>query len=320
MSIYVILLLEGENMSSRMDRYEEIKNKTGVKYSRSNKNKDLYENIGNNTKFTNFTDVSKVNAVSLDDARKNSKTREGYKTIKEYGDYKPELQKELEDFNYLYDREEKVYDINSVIKSAKENRKEKDALEEKRRLKNTNYNILASLDKNSLEEYRKEKQERNKPESNEELRELIDTIASKTLAGEITKEMGVDLLSDLMATSVNDKVEAQATSEESIVEEFKKEQKIEEEQKEEQEESEEKIDDKIIEEIKKEKDELEETTNDLLKDVDRSFYTKSMDLSDKDFVFDELDERKVPVIVKILLVIILLALIAVGTYFIVKKI
>ena len=320
-------------MSSRMDRYEEIKDKAGVKYSRSNKNKDLYENIGNNTKFTNFTDVSKVNAVSLDDARKNSKTREGYKTIKEYGNYKPELQKELDDFNYLYDREEKVYDINSVIKSAKENRKEKDALEEKRRLKNTNYNILASLDKKSLEEYRKEKQERNKPESNEELRELIDTIASKTLAGEITKEMGVDLLSDLMATSVNDKVEAQATSEESIVEEFKKEQKIEdkeiqeekdesieEEKKEEVKEKEEKIDDKVLEEIKKEKDELEETTNDLLKDVDRSFYTKSMDLSDKDFVFDELDERKVPVIVKILLVIILLALIAVGTYFIVKKI
>ena len=38
------------------------------------------------------------------------------------------------------------------------------------------------------------------------LKELINTIASKTLAGEISKETGVDLLSDLMATSAFDRI------------------------------------------------------------------------------------------------------------------
>ena len=39
----------------------------------------------------------------------------------------------------------KVYDINSVLEEARKNRKEKDELEEKRKLKNTSYNILADL-------------------------------------------------------------------------------------------------------------------------------------------------------------------------------
>ena len=133
-------------MRSRMERYE--KEEQGQTARRSNKNQELYENIGRNTKYTNFTDVTNANAFDLGTAQKNYRTREGYHQIKEYNDFVPEpkVKKELDEFNYLYqDHENKVYDINSVIAEAKKNRIKKDEMEAKRKLKNTNYNILASL-------------------------------------------------------------------------------------------------------------------------------------------------------------------------------
>ena len=201
-------------MRSRMERYE--KEEQGQTARRSNKNQELYENIGRNTKYTNFTDVTNANAFDLGTAQKNYRTREGYHQIKEYNDFVPEpkVKKELDEFNYLYqDHENKVYDINSVIREAKKNRIKKDEMEAKRKLKNTNYNILASLNPEELEKYRKEKVERTKPDE-EELRELIDTITSKTLAGEIDQQTSVDLLSDLMATNMMDRVEKPQKDEE----------------------------------------------------------------------------------------------------------
>ena len=189
-------------MRSRMDRYRELDNDT-ERTSRSRRNQELYQNIGTNAKYTNFTDVTNSNTTLIDRNRRDYSTREAYQKQKDYTSFenKPKVKKELDDFNHLYqDHENRVYDINSILEMAKENRKDKDSMEEKRKLKNTNYNILASLNPEELEKYRKEKQNRNKPDDNE-LRGLIDTITSKTLAGEISKETGVDLLSDLMATS-----------------------------------------------------------------------------------------------------------------------
>ena len=294
-------------MGSRMDRYKTSSDSYESVYSRSNKNRELYQNIGNNKRYTNFTDVSRIDAVSLDDAKRNYRTREGYKTIKEYGNTKPKLQQELEEFNYLYqDHENKVYDINSVIKSAKESRKEIDEKEAKRKLKNTNYNILASLNKEELEKYMQEKKDRAKS-GNGELRGLIDTITSKTLAGEISKETGVDLLSDLMATSAMDKVspadEIKNTKDE--VDKF----------------VDENMSKTSIQKVNAKKDEYKaDTTSDIMKDIDKSFYTKSMDLSDKDFDLGGVEEKKVPVVVKVLLILIILSLVAIGVFFIIKKI
>ena len=54
-----------------------------------------------------------------------------------------------------------------------------------------------------------------------------------------------------------------------------------------------------------------------MKDIDNDFYTRSMDLSDKDFELDdEFKEKKVPIIVKILLTIIILIVIAAIGYFV----
>lgn len=293
-------------MRSRMDRYRELDNDT-ERTSRSRRNQELYQNIGTNAKYTNFTDVTNSNTTLIDRNRRDYSTREDYQKRKEYTSFenKPKVKKELDDFNHLYqDHENRVYDINSILEMAKENRKDKDSMEEKRKLKNTNYNILASLNPEELEKYRKEKQNKNKPDDNE-LRGLIDTITSKTLAGEISKETGVDLLSDLMATSALDKVPAESDIKQ---DESNDKDSIE---------NKDILNKEDMVKVEEAKKDYKEPSSDIMRDIDKSFYTKSMDLSDKDFFTDEDDdnEKHIPVIVKVLLILILVALVAVGACF-----
>lgn len=306
-------------MRSRMERYERNAQEQTVR--RSNKNQELYENIGRNTKYTNFTDVTNANAFDLGTAQKNYRTREGYHQIKEYNDFVPEpkVKKELDEFNYLYqDHENKVYDINSVIAEAKKNRIKKDEMEAKRKLKNTNYNILASLNPEELEKYRKEKVERTKPDE-EELRELIDTITSKTLAGEIDQRTSVDLLSDLMATNMMDRVEKpQKDEEESPENEIENEPEDTEEIEEKLSLSKEILDKDQIDKVNKLKE--EKGSGSIMDESDTDFYTRSMDLSDKDFEMDdEFKEKKMPLAIKIILIILVIAVIAVAGYFIYRN-
>lgn len=304
-------------MPSRMDRYRQEDELDTER--RSRKNQELYENIGKNTKYTNFTDVTNANAFDIGDAKKKYQTREGYHKMKEYGEVisEPKVKRELDDFNYLYqDHENKIYDINSVIAEAKKNRVEKDALEEKRKLKNTNYNILASLNPEELEKYRKEKIERNRPDEGE-LRDLIDTITSKTLAGELDQKTSVDLLSDLMATSAIDRIEAPEKEEdikdtaelEKTLEDITEEEKLSL--------SKEILDKDQIDKVNK----LKGTEKgSIMDESDTDFYTRSMDLSDKDFDFDdEFQEKKMPIAIKIILILLVIAVLAVAGYFVYKN-
>lgn len=289
-------------MRSRMERYHNEENQDT--YSRSNKNQDLYENLGKNTRYTSFSDITSSNVFDIDEAKQNITTRQGYQQMKEYDDMiaPPKMKKELDEFNYLYqDRENRVYDINSALKEARENRIERDELEEKRKLKNTNYNILASLNKEELEKYRKEKVERTKPDE-EELQELINTITSKTLAGEIDKKASLDLLSDLMATDKDDEVEGQKPKEDDL------------------ELSKEILDKDQLDKVKEIKDNKEETDKkSIMENADEDFYTRSMDLSDKDFDLGDIGEKKMPVIIKILLFLIIVAVLAGVGFFVYKN-
>lgn len=297
-------------MASRMDRYrEEEMSKT---YSRSNRNKELYQNIGSNTRYTNLTDVTNANAIDLDNAKKNANTREGYHQMKEFGRNVevPKVKKELDDFNYLYQtRENRIYDINRVLEEARKNRTNDDEKEEKRKLKNNSYNIITSLNPEELEKYRQEKLNKVYRPEDEEIRELIHTITSKTLAGEIDQAATVDLLSDLMATNVLDKVPRQEELKDDKTKEDTKEL------------SKEVLNEEQLAEVKKLKEEIKEPNleeaSDKLKDADTDFYTRSMDLSDKDFEMDdEFKEKSLPVAVKVILIIVVLAAIAAAGYYI----
>lgn len=358
----------------RMDRY---KDETPDRPNRYEKNQELYQDIATNTKYTNITDVTNSNAFEINGSKNkgNYTSRESYQQMKKYKNVEPvpRIKKELDDFNYLYKIDDKkVYDINTVLEEARKNRQEKDKLEEKRKLKNTSYNILADLNIEELEKYKAEKIKKIMTPEEEEFRDLIDTIASKTLAGEIDKETSVNLLSDLMATSVMDKVEdanslgydnasyedkesnkeeteEQVSNEEqniddkeeldkvkNIIEEDKKiEEKldsykelkeqetekinsdsIEEQKKEEQNDNSMSLSEDTIKEIEKRKDEEPKT----LSEADKDFYTRSMDLSDEDFEMDnEFKEKSMPITLKILIAILVIALIAVAAYFIYKR-
>lgn len=311
----------------RMDRYKD--ESTEPKLTRSDQNKDLYESIGNNTRYTSFSDVTNANAIDIS-SKKNYNTREGYHQMKEYQEVvpTPRVKRELEEFKSLYrDKENRVYDINNVLEEARKNRTEKDELEEKRKLKNTSYNILSSLNTEELEKYRQERKEKQTHTSNGELRELIDTITSKTLAGDI--KAASSLLGDLMATNIMDKVDPSdefaendneeekiaIVKEESVsIEDIKKlaEKK---DKAARAEDDEEEI--KIVEVPAKKK---ENKVAEKLPSADTDFYTRSMDLSAEDFELDDdFKEKKLPVAVKILIFLIVIVIIAAVGYFIWKN-
>ncbi len=277
-----------------MDRY--MTDSSSTSSTRSSKNERLYSSLENNAQYTTITDVRNSNAIELTTAKKNYRTREGYHQIKEYGGFvePPKVQKELDDFNYLYsERKNKVYDINSVLEEAKKNRSEKDLQLEKRKLRNEQL----ILTKEEIEKYREEKKNETRPDQ-DKMKDLINTITSKTLSGELDQKTSVDLLSELMATTQLDKVEKNTQTSHDI------------------------LDKEDFQKVQEEKDNYQtDKVNSLLKNMDESFYTRSMDLSDKDFDMDDefFEKKKVPSLIKIFLVILLAILLAVLIYFIIHS-
>ena len=312
---------------SRMDRYNETSSSNHA--SRIDRNKNLYQDFSMNAIYTNITDVTNANAYEIDNNPNSYKTREAYQHLKEYQDIElPREKKELNDVKYLSGRQEnKIYDINSVLENARKNRSESDELDEKRKLKNRAYNILSGKNREELEKYREERKKRLLTPEEEEIRELIDTIASKTLAGEIDKATSVDLLSDLMATSVLDKVDASGEIETVTIT-----QEIDTDDEEEIEKTLEESN-KILEtaEIKdlmlngkQETPKQEENNSDIKQKIDivkdPDFYTRSMDLSDKDFdVSDDFKEDKVPLPLKILIFLLVIIIVGIVAYIIHQK-
>ena len=283
----------------RMDRYDNS-HKPGVR-SRTEKNHDLYTDLGNLEKYTMLTDVSKIEAVELDAAKKNYRTREGYHSLKDYDiniEEKPKERKELDEFNFLYNNEHKTYDINRVLEEAKELR-EKDNLERKRKLHNEKYNILESSEED-LEKFKEETKLRHKPiENEEELEELIHTITSKELREEIDKSESDDntntLLGDLMATNVNEEVLKPIAT---------------------------KIEDNKVEDNTKKIDKVKEKTMSLKDQIDKSFYTKSLDLSEEDFESDDevvVKPSKILGFLKVILSLILILAVGFGVYYVITN-
>ena len=283
----------------RMERYDNS-NRSTVR-SRTEKNQDLYNDLGRLEKYTTLTDVSKIEAVELNAAKKNYRTREGYHSLKDYDIdiEKPKERKELDEFNFLYKDEHKTYDINKVLEEAKELR-ERDSLEKKRKLHNEKYNILESSEED-LEKFKEETKLRHKPiENEEELEELIHTITSKELREEIDKRESESndtnsLLSDLMATNVNEEVLKPIAT---------------------------KIEDSKVEEDTKKLDKVKEKTMSLKDEIDKSFYTKSLDLSEEDFISDDEEEIKPSKFIgflKFLFSLILILAVGFGVYYVITN-
>ncbi len=318
----------------RMDRYKDT-DENLVNNSRMDKNQELYHNLSTNTIYTNITDVTNANAFEINNNQSKDAhtTREAYQQMQKYAvEPMPKNKKELEDYNYLSQRKEnKTYDINSFLEEARKNRPEKDELDEKRKLKNNAYNILSSKNKEKLEKYREEKKNRIRTPEEEEIHGIAEDLLEKTLAGELDKETTVDLLSDLMATNLLDTVSG-ITSDMEEVDEIKEitdtlpdglevnnEEKVKEDTK--------SLSTKTLESfnqvIEDTKDNVIEESGEItagLSKKDTDFYTRSMDLSDKDFDLKaDFEEGKLPVVVKILIAVLIIALLVVAGYFIYQK-
>lgn len=172
---------------SRMDRYE-----TSSVKERTEKNRKLYEMVTDID--VDYIDVN--NATVIDNNWDNNNlTRTEYQQRKEIDKLikkEPESEKII---SVTEKNDDRIYDINEILKLARENKLFSHD-DDKKRLINTEYNILTKLDISKIEE---------KDASKENLRELIDTIYgnSKTeTVKETKKEVPGGLLDDLVEETV----------------------------------------------------------------------------------------------------------------------
>lgn len=231
----MIYLIVGDSMASRMDRYQ-------GQAGRSTRNENLYRRLSESGDYSNIEGIAtidKTNEIDITRVKEMLKNRENYQKQRQYSRFIEE-KPEVEEQSTSPIEEEKNYDIKEVLDKAKETHNEPN--EEYRSLKNIRYDILDRLNLKAT------------PEEEQELKELIDTIAMRNIQ-ENGDDLGLldDLKSDTMVGDV--------TSIKKIINDAKEEEaKLEEKQKEE---------------------EREEEFN--TSELDKSFYTSSMEFSSKDF-------------------------------------
>ncbi len=269
-------------MEKRSDRYNQSQDVPQIN-SRVKKNKYLYDELNSKIGYEEISVANTDTQIDLSSLNLEKPNREDYQKIKEY---KTLLKDNSVDKVEIEKKEikPKVFDINKVLEEAKKNRKEEDELEKKRNLKEDDYNVLSSLNKKYL--HKKDFSEKD----SDELKELIDTITSKTLVNEIKDEEEKELLSELLATTIDVKLEKELSTAE----------------------------------INSLYENKESSVSD--ENADNSFYTHSMELN-KDDLIDEpeednenndISERKNNGFKIFTIIIILIILIIVVTYFLLK--
>lgn len=190
-------------MPSRVDRYE---NKERIT-KRIDKNQELYQERKDYSEYKEITSIDPI-------IKNSSKSVNMIEQVPQEEVYLTERLSSL----YMID-EKKEYDINKVLKTAKEERKDVDSLEQKRKLKKQEYNIVHEIGLKNIEKM-KEERPILKEKEKEELKELIDTIYSNTLAQEIN-EKNQELFSDLMPNDGENTIISEELSQEMVNEERK---------------------------------------------------------------------------------------------------
>lgn len=173
-------------MASRMERYNQSSD-TAPK--RSEKNVVLYEKIYDTPEYSNIEGIAtmeRTNEIDITKLKKTLQNREQYQRGRDYQNLitrKEEPKKEVTEIKYQ--PEERNYDIRDILNKAKTNQPNPESAKY-RTLKNTNYNVLKSLNIN------------NKQPIKENLHDIIDTITNTSLLHKINdKDLSLDLLDDL---------------------------------------------------------------------------------------------------------------------------
>jgi hypothetical protein len=294
-------------MEKRQDKYEE--NKQTPKMTRTERHKSLYNEINSKIGYSEVPSYESGTKIDLSSLNADKPKREEYQKIKEYKKIMDTDEEKQEYEEKKSAARVKNFDINAVLEEAKKNRKNEDELEKKRNLADSE-SVLSSLNKKYL--HTKDFKE----EDNDELKELIDTITSKTMIDDIKDEEEKELLSELLATTIDIKLEQELSNDEI---------------------------NKLYDEADSVEDNsdneyTEDFTSDITEDyddksmtdkLDNSFFTHSVEIKKDDLIGDnesdsdedEDEESDKNGIIKIVVVsIILLILVLLVTYFVLKQI
>ena len=119
---------------------------TGLK-QRTKKNENLYSEVQNMN--IDYVDIDVDNAVELTPSS-GRKSREDYQKQRELNKILPNNREQVNISDTVVEpKEDRVYDINEILKMARENKLFEE--NDKKRLINTEYNILTKLDVGTLE-------------------------------------------------------------------------------------------------------------------------------------------------------------------------
>lgn len=173
-------------MTSRMDRYSEINNKT----SRSSRNRNLYNTMYSHGKYSNIEGVAsleKTNEIDITKVKEMLDSREKIQRERQYRRPSRELLNEEIPLSRTRfdDDEQRSYDVNDVLKSAREN-KEPDNKE--RVLNNTNYDILKKLNLQTKSS--------DTVSETDDIKELIETISNTSM---LNKNEDINMFDDLVS-------------------------------------------------------------------------------------------------------------------------
>lgn len=219
-------------MPSRMERYYQ----TDVDVARrTRKNQRLYDDIHNNLSQPDVEQVSNANEISP--AKLNEILNRDKKTERRT------IRNEELNLNVIDEDDNRNYDIREVLEKAKTDKPEKN---DYHKLKEEQINLLKKI-----ESYKASKQEQD-----ENLNELLNTIASTKLLKDLNdRDLSLDVLGDLKSNNENTIVGGISSI------------------------------NKVMHDIPKVKPIVEEKN-----EIDNSFYTSSMSFKDEDF--DDIKEIK----------------------------
>lgn len=182
----------GDVMKARMEKYEsapEVKQRT-------KRNERLYSEVQNMN--IDYVNIDVNNAIDLSLSNNSRASREDYQKQRELDKILPRKQEiDNQIKQEIIPKEERVYDIDEILKMARENKLFEES--EKKRLINTEYNILTKLDVHSLE---------NDEMRKEDLRSLIDNIYEKekpVKEKKYPRKVEERLLSDLFEDTTEEK-------------------------------------------------------------------------------------------------------------------
>lgn len=188
-------------MNARMDKYVSTE---GAK-TRTKRNENLYNEVLDMS--IDYVNIDVNNAVELTPNHSNKTTRENYQKERELNKILPkndERQKVLD--VAVEPKENRIYDINEILNLAKQNKLFEDS--NKKRLINTEYNILTKLDLKEIDSEDMKK---------EDLRSLIDDIYEKEEPKRIkkySKHEEKELLNELFASDDDDMIKQENLREE----------------------------------------------------------------------------------------------------------